>query len=1250
VRARRKRWRGRVGGIYCGHTLAPDRMLHTTLLYAVVLVFFGIARDAKGSDWREEKGFAWRPVKVAEGRAGFTRMGSDIGVHFVNSLSTNRYATNQNILNGSGVALGDVNGDGRADIFLAGLDSANGLYLNLDGWKFTNAAEKAGVAMPNLDATGAAFADLDGDKDLDLVVNTFAQGTHVFQNDGSGRFARAALLNGNGAGMSLALADTDGDGDLDLYVANYRKNTIRDDPGSKFDGEFVNGKPVVKSYNGRPVSDPDLLGRFVFLENGKILENGEVDAFYRNEGGFKFTEVKFESGAFRDETGKVLESIPRDWGLSCMFRDIDGDGAPDLFVCNDFDSPDRVWMNDGKGNFRAMEAVAMRHSCRFSMGVDFADVDRDGDDDFFVADMLSRNQQMRQTRDGIPEYVHRAGEWRDRPQYAQNMFYLNRGDGTYAEVGAFSGVEASEWSWMAAFMDVDLDGWEDLLVTTGNQFDSMDIDVIREGEKLKSQRALSRAEQFGLRFRFKHLNSPNVVFRNNGDLTFSDVSNDWNFNETAVSHGMAFADLDSDGDLDVVVNNLNSPASIYRNDCPAPRVAVRLRGKGNTAGIGARIRFVGGPMVQEQEVIAGGRYLSGDEGTRVFASGSNLVDGRIEVQWRSGKVSKVDGVKANRIYRIDEDGVEQAVRSETNVASGAGPAVESGAGSSTNEWFEDISDVLKHSHVEETFDDFARQPLLPMRISQFGPGISWHDFNLDGWDDLVIPSGRSGRLAIFQNDQRGGFSNIVEQFLQRPAGRDQTTALGIGRQILVGSSNYEDGSTNGGAIRLIDLERKVSGEILPGPDAATGPMAMADVDGNGTLELFVGGRAIAGKYPAPANSTLYRSEGNRFVAIQRFEKIGLVSGAVFSDVDVDGDADLVLACHWGPVRVLRNDKGKFTDVTDEVGLGKLTGLWNGVATGDLDGDGRPEVIAGNWGLNTRWKATPEHPLKLFYGDLDGNGIMDMIEARFDKSMNKEVPIRTMKSVGPALPFVPEKMRTFAAYGSASVQEIFGEALSKASVLEVTTLATTVFFNRGGKFEPKALHAEAQFSPAFGICVADFDGDGREDVFFSQNFFATNPEMPRSDAGRGLLMEGDGKGNLKPVPGQVCGIKVYGEQRGAAVTDFDHDGRVDLAVTQNAGPTRLFRNRMAKPGARVIVKTANGEPAYGSAIQVRGSGVSLYREIQSGSGYLSLNGSASIVPRDTELKVRFPDGKVVKANIAAEAKAITIRADGTVQSE
>lgn len=1230
--------------------MSRPRNLIAWSLALLLYVFHSVYATEKG--WKREGSAVWREVTPGEGKPGFTRLGIETGVTFVNSLSTNRYITNQNILNGSGVAIGDVNGDDRPDLFLAGLDSGNVLYENLGAWRFSNVTEKAGVAMPNLDATGAAFADVDGDRDLDLLVNTMAQGTHVFQNNGKGVFSRASLLNPGGAAMSLALADTDGDGDLDLYITNYRLSTIRDDPGAKFEGEYVNGKAVVKSYNGIPVRDPQVFGRFTFREDGRVLEHGEPDVFYRNDGGFRFTEVPFGSGSFRDEMGKPMESIPRDWGLSCMFRDMNDDGAPDLYVCNDFESPDRIWLNDGKGNFRAMAGTAVRHACMFSMGVDFADVNRDGHDDFFVADMLSQHHTMRQTRDGIPPYFHTAGDLGSRPQYSQNMLYLNRGDGTYAETSWFSGVQASEWTWMPAFIDVDLDGWEDLLVTTGNQLDSMDVDVIQRGDDLKKQKQLSRMELLGLRFMFKHLNSPNVAFRNRGDLTFEDASQAWGFDEAAVSHGMAFSDLDMDGDLDAVVNNLNSPASLYRNNGAAPRVAVRLQGAGaNICGIGAKIRFLGGPVDQQQEVIAGGRYLSGDEAVKSFAAGSNLVDGRIEVRWRNGKITKIENVRANRIYVIEEGAREQALSLRND--QGAPPGAETGRQSeraSTQEWFEDVSALLNHSHVEEPFEDFERQQLLPMRLSQLGPGIAWHDFNADGWDDLIIPTGRSGRMALLQNNQQGGFTNLSDSFLQRPIGRDQTTPLGVGPQILIGSSNYEDGTTNGGAIRIIDMGRKATGESLMGPLASTGPMAMADVDNDGTPELFIGGRAIAGKYPSPATSTLFKNEGNRFVPRQRFEKLGLASGAVFSDLDLDGDVDLVVACHWGPVRVLRNEQGTFTDATEEMGLAPLTGLWNGVATGDFDGDGRPDIVAGNWGMNTRWKATPEHPLKLYYGDLDGNGIVDMIEARFDRGMNKEVPVRTMKSIGPALPFVPEKMRTYAAYGSASVQEIYGETLAKAELIQVTTLATTVFLNRGGKFEARILPPEAQFTPAFGISVADFDGDGRDDVFLSQNFFATNPEMPRSDAGRGLLLKGDGKGNLSPVPGQVCGIKVYGEQRGCAVTDYDHDGRVDLVVTQNAAPTRLFRNRFAKPGARVIVKGTTGNPAIGATIRVKGEGTSILREVQAGSGYWSMNGAAQVVPRGVEIVVRWPGGKTIETRVAPEAKLLTIEADGNVRSE
>ncbi|MHB8521778.1 MAG: FG-GAP-like repeat-containing protein [Limisphaerales bacterium] len=1212
-------------------------------------------------DWQAGNGFRSAALPVpAQGKPGFALLSpATTGITFTNQLSRRRYTTNQIYLNGSGVAAGDVDGDGWCDLFFCGLGGRSVLYRNRGHWKFEDVTASSGIDCSRLDATGAAFADVDGDGDLDLIVNSIGGGTHVFLNDGTGHFAEAPVLNEHNAGMSLALADRDGDGALALYIANYRTHTVRDEPDIQIKGEYVNGRMVVASVNGRPVTDPDLVGRFALFADGKLVENGGADALYRNDGQGRFTAVSFTDGAFLDEDGRALQAPPYDWGLSVMFRDLNGDGAPDLYVCNDFQSPDRIWINNGHGKFHALPWLAMRHMSLFSMGVDVADLNRDGHDDIFVTDMLSRDHRRRFVQmPNVPPTFLKPGQIDDRPQYSRNTLFLNRGDGTFAEAAHYSGVEASEWTWMPLFMDVDLDGYEDILIVTGHERDAMNIDVINRAEVLKHQKKMSPLELLNLNNLFDRLDLPKVAFRNRGNLTFEDVSAAWGFDARGVSQGMALVDLDNDGDLDVVINNLNGVAEIYRNETAAPRVAVRLKGTPpNTRGIGAKIRVYGGAVpMQSQEMICGGRYLSSDDPERVFAAGSLTNEMRLEVTWRRGKRSVVTGVRANRIYEVDE-------------AQATSPPAPRPSPLAATPVFEDVSPLINHTHVDEPFDDFARQALLPRRLSRLGPGVAWHDVNGDGWDDLIIGSGRGGKLSIFLNDGHGGFSPDPEPFLDRLLTRDQTAVLGWNSVLFAGSSNYEDGLTNGGVLRVYDLARKASGENILGQSFSCGPLALGDVDGDGILDLFVGGRTLPGRYPEPASSVLLRNDGRRLALGQRWDKLGSVSGAVFSDLNGDGAPELILACDWGPIRIFRNDHGRLTEWDPPVHLrmlnaqrstlnpvttlSQLTGWWNGVATGDIDGDGRLDIIASNWGLNTQYRASRAHPQRLYYGDLSGSGAVDLVEARYDELMGKEVPERGFQAVVAVMPFLQEKFQTFEAYANAGVEDIFGDRLKGAGVVEANTLATMVFFNRGDHFDAVPLPLEAQLAPAFAVCVGDMDGDGNEDVFLSQNFFGANPDGERADAGRGLWLKGDGKGGLKAVPGQESGVMVYGEQRGAALADYDGDGRVDLVVTQNGAATKLYHNAGAKPGLRVRLSGPPGNlTGVGATMRLRfGERWGAAREVHAGSGYWSQDSAVQVLGTPeppTQIWVRWPGGKTTTSDVRAEAKDILVNPAGEIK--
>jgi hypothetical protein len=592
------------------------------------------------------------------GKAGFTRLLPDeTGIFFTNQLADARAATNRNLLSGSGVAAGDVNGDGWCDLYFCALDNSNALYLNRGNWRFEEVAAKSGVACAGWDCTGATFADVDGDGDLDLLVNTMNSGTHLFINDGKGHFqdgTRESGLSSSHAATSMALADIDGDGDLDLYVAHFRPDTIRDRPQTKFKLEYVNNRPIVTHVDGRAATSPDLTNRFAISpETGQVEEYAEEDALYENDGTGHFTLISFIGGRFVDENGNALKEAPRDWGLSVQFHDLTGDGAPDLYICNDYFTPDRIWINDGKGNFRALPSVALRRTSLSSMGVDFADINHDGFVDFFVVDMLSQGHTSRQVQVGdLSPFVSRPGEIFNRPQIPQNTLQLGRGDATFCEIAMFSGVEGSGWSWCPVFLDVDLDGWEDILVSNGHRRDFQNADASGKIRQAISEGKASFSEPGKIMDLFPVLKVPKAAFRNNGNLTFADASVQWGFNQEEISHGMVLADLDNDGDLDLAVNNLGTSAGIYRNESDAPRILVRCRSEGkNSRGVGARLSLVGEKFTQTDEITCGGRYLSGGAMERCFAVAGqkNLC---LEITFRNGTRKAPIKVDANHFYEI----------------------------------------------------------------------------------------------------------------------------------------------------------------------------------------------------------------------------------------------------------------------------------------------------------------------------------------------------------------------------------------------------------------------------------------------------------------------------------------------------------------------------------------------------------------------------------------------------------------------
>jgi len=1202
------------------------RLLHLFLLNTLLL----LAACSSESDrsWDVHEGYRVRPLLSSVGTGiGFTEIPNTIA--FSNRISKSAFVDNRHVVNGSGVAIGDVDGDGLPDIFLAGMEHHSTLHRNQGDWKFTDVTLEANLGLVNPRATGSVLSDIDADGDLDLFVSSLGGGIQLYLNDGTGQFTDHTVqsnLPQSGGATSAALADIDGDSDLDLYVGFYKEVTVKD----IWPPDEITFDRVVEQ-----ISDSFAVREYWTEEYALIrqkdrwmhIELAEPDRLFINDGYGSFTERSFTDGQFLDELGNPLTETPRHWTLAVRFQDFNRDGYPDLYVCNDFESPDAFWFGSADGTFRAASTLALRKTSQSTMSVTAADINADEHVDFFLADMLSNRYTERKRQHFVisPEVIT-IGDIRARPQEMQNLLLLNRHDTTYAEVARMSGVSATGWTWSSVFTDVDLDGLPDLLLTTGHAYDAMDADA-------QISTRFSRRPWREILLDFPDLDLPNIAFRNLGNAQFEQVEQGWGFGVNPdVSHGMALADLDGDGDQDLVINRLDAPVGVFRNDAESERILVRLQGQAsNLRGIGATVRVVSNSFPpQNQEVLAGGQYLSSSDPGLTFAYSPGA---KIEVHWRNGGISSIDKVIPNSEYWIIQPAMNP-VRSPDPVFSG-------------EPLFETLSTALHHEETQ--YADFNRQPLLPYKLSQRGPALAAADIDSDGDEDLILGGGKGMQLQISMNDT-GRF--ISTEYLGNPSSGDHGGIISLPGIVLTVTGNYEHiPEEYGDASRLIQvsLSGQETSQTL-GVDSP-GPIALGDFTGDGSLELFVGGHFIPGQYPVHASSAIYRMNDQTLVRHDElsapFQNVGLVSGATAADLNGDGHIDLALAIMWGPPQVFHNrGDGQFIRMTRNLGFEEYTGWWNGIAPADFDGDGKLDLIVTNWGRNLPYDQ--DIPLQVYYGDLDNNSSIDLLEVQWIPEMDALGMVRDFQILTHALPTLRQNIQTYRDFSERSAEDIFGPVLSVAAYHEVVYWQTTVFLNRESYYEAVPIDAEAQWSPAFAPVPGDFNGDGRVDVFLSQNFFAVASGFPRLDSGRGLLLLSNESYKLVSQSGQRSGIRIYGSQRASVAADFNLDGRLDLAVTQNAGPVVHLQNQSAELGLRVELRT-NTENMYAVGAIVRpeyqDGTLGAASAVVAGSGYWSQSSFSSLLAPCTQIKkihVRWPNGADTTVTPPPDAATVMIR--------